>query len=473
MPIKTRKRRHHHKRRHTKHSTRKKNKTSTGLYTIPNIPNIINKKITLLANKDGTRLVLMPNRNDSTTASVNFYVKVGSKYEPAEISGISHFIEHMLFKGSPKYKTFLDISKKLDSYGIDFNAFTSKDITGYTYKFLSNHDNMSLICNIAHDILYNSFMREKDIKLEREVIIQEYNDDIDDIDEFINDQLEIFLFDKHPLAKPIIGDLKTLHKINKHDIITFYKKYYKPDNILIGISGNFDDKYSTIINNCFKNEFKEIDLHQQQATTIIPFADRQTSFKVKCIYKPLSQDYIHIIFKTVGYFSKDTNILKIIANLLGRNMSSRFFVEIREKLGLVYSIKCELTNYEEIGYFDIYMQNEAKDTSKCICKVFEELQKLKKYGVTQSELDSNIKNYCDTLITNFDDITYENEFYCKQILFNKPFETINDRINNIRQITINDVNKLASELFDLNKVNIICFGKSKQNKIKQIIHKYL
>ena len=110
-------------------------------------------------------------------------------------------------------------------------------------------------------------------------------------------------------------------------------------------------------------------------------------------------------------------------------MSSRLFIEIREKLGLVYSIKCGMTNYDEIGYFNIHTQNENKETMKCIEEIFKQLTKLITYGVSDTELTNNKTNYCDIYKTNFDDIEYENEFYCNQILFNKPLETLQNKID--------------------------------------------
>ena len=171
--------------------------------------------LNLYKNGSGTRLLVMPNRNETESSSIYFYFKVGSKNESPELNGVSHFIEHMLFKGSPKFPNYLDISKTFDSNGISFNAYTSKDTTAYHYKFLSTPENLNLICKITSEMLFKSLMREKDIGPERNVIIQEYNDGIDDIDEYIDDKLEECLFEGHPLGMSIIGTLDTLHKINR------------------------------------------------------------------------------------------------------------------------------------------------------------------------------------------------------------------------------------------------------------------
>ena len=459
-----------HKSHKTKpHKTKKKSYKSQSNYLPTEQP------LKLYKNHQDTRLLIMPYRNDTSTASIYFNFKVGSKNEPKHISGISHFIEHLIFKGSPKYPNYLDISKTFDANGISFNAYTSKDTTAYHYKFLSTKENLDIICKITSDMIMNPFMREKDIKTERNVIIQEYNDDADDVDEYIDEKIEERLLDGHPLSYPIIGTLKTINDINRKEIVDYHKKYYRPDNLVIGFSGRMRDEYFPLIEKYFggSKTYKPIETNIQGISEITPFIDKHLKYEVECFPKDLKQDYIHIIFKTKGYFDPMRNYHKLLSNILGSNMSSRLFVEVREKLGLVYSIKCDTTTYEEIGYFDIITQNESKDTLKCINAIFKELVKIKKELVSESELKANKKNYCDIYQTSFDDIEYEVEHYSRQILMNRPIETIKMRVDSIQKITSQDIQNAAKELFDFNKVHIITFGKAKKNKIQSIVDKYI
>lgn len=432
--------------------------------------------ILLFENALQTKLMIMPTRNEITTASIYFYFKVGSKNEPKHLNGISHFIEHMIFKGSPKYKSYLDISKTFDSKGISFNAFTSKDITAFHYKFLSTTENLDIICRITHNMLMKPLMREHDITTERNVIIQELNDDADDIDEVINDTLETYILDGHPLSYPIIGTLETLNNIKRKDLIEYHSRYYQPNNLLITFSGHLKSNYKSIIDKYFsssKDKFKSISMNLQDQTQgiiqIIPYQEKYLKTTIKSYYKNLKQDYIHIIFKTKGSFDPLILHYKLIANILGGNMSSRLFVEIREKLGLVYSIKCSLTNYEEIGYFDIYAQTENKDTIKCIINIIKQLKQISSVMITNKELEENKINYCNLFKTDFDDIEYENEHFSKQILFNKPFESIDARIKKIKTITNLDILTTSKTLFNFDKMHIVTFGKITQEKINQHI----
>ena len=449
-------------------SHKKKTHKAVSKYTLNDIK--------LYKNASGTRILVMPNRNETETATIYFYFKVGSKNETEKIHGITHFIEHMLFKGSKKYPNYLDISKTLDANGISFNAYTAKDSTAYHFKYLSKQQNHDLVCRLASDFIMNPLMREKDIATERNVIIQEYNDDLDDIDEYIADKIEESLFKGHPLGLTIIGTLETLNKIDRKDIIEYYKTYYRPDNLLIGISGCINDETLHTIQQYFGGSasFKPQDIKSQGVSHIIPFVEKQVVHpKINCFQKSLTQDYIHIIFKTGGYFDPNLNNYKMLANILGSNMSSHLFVEIREKLGLVYSIKTDLTNYEEVGYFDIYTQNEAKDTKKCIEKVLEELIKIKKHGVSEKELAENKKNYTDVFKTYFDDIQYENEYFSKQVLYNRPLETVEMRITNIEKVSVDDIKNAACQLFDFSKMHIVTFGEVNKKTIEKIVKKFI
>jgi len=466
------------KKRENKIKSKIKSKTK-----IKNSPSIENY-LKLYENGNRIRLLIMPNRSETATATLYFYFKVGSKHEKPKHFGISHFIEHMIYKGSKHYPNYLNITKIFDSNGISFNAFTSKDMTAYFYKFLSTPNNVELICKITADMLFNPLMLENEINPERNVIIQELKDNIDDIDEYINDVLETKILTGHPLANPIIGNITSLNNIKRGDLIAYHKQYYNPSNLLISFSGKMQHSYMECFNKYFSNDtlsnlnskismFLPLSLDLQRPMEIIPFTDTDidTSLKCKidCISKSLKQDYVHIIFKTAGYLDPNILIYKLLANILGGSMSSRLFIILREKLGLVYTIKCSLSNYEEVGYFDIITQCEHKNTIKCIEHIIKQLKILIKNGINTKELEENKKNYNDVFKMQFDDIDFENEYYSKQLLFNKKPETFSSRILKISSITENDINTISQQLFNFHKMHIITFGNIKEHAIRECI----
>lgn len=433
------------------------------------------KTVRLLENGHKTRLLVMRHRNDTRTASIFFFFKVGSKNEQPGVMGISHFIEHMLFKGSPKYPSYLDISKTFDANGISFNAFTAKDMTAYHYKFLAREENMDIICRITSDMIFHPLMREKDLTSERNVIIQEMKDDEDDVDEWIGDKIDSSIIHGHPLANPIIGNLKTLDATNRKELLDYHREYYRRDNLVIAVSGNIKPSFLAMLDKYFSpsekghtHGFKEIQSATQRASNLIPYIDTNLRTTIECFDKSLKQDYVFIIFKTRGAFDPLINHYKMLANILGGNMSSRLFVRIREQLGLVYSVRCSITNYEEMGYFAISTQNENKTTLECMQNIFIELDKIKTHEVSSQELIASKKNYSDIFITNFDDIEYENEYYAKQVLFNLPLEPATKRIEKIQAITASELLDTAKTLFNYDKMHIITFGKVRKNEIEKI-----
>jgi len=467
------------------HKITKKTKKNKKQTTLKHHTSAIHN-IQLLENGHKTRLLVMQNRNDTRTASIFFFFKVGSKNESPQVMGISHFIEHMLFKGSPNYPSYLDISKTFDANGISFNAFTAKDMTAYHYKFLASEENMDIICRITSDMIFYPLMREKDITSERNVIIQEMKDDEDDIDEWINDKIESSIIRGHPLANPIIGNLKTLDATTRQELLDYHREYYRRDNLVIAVSGNITPSFLAMLDKYFSppgnekgqgrkkeqtNGFKKIPAATQRASNLIPYIDTNLRTTIECFDKSLKQDYVFIIFKTRGAFDPMINHYKLLANILGGNMSSRLFVRIREQLGLVYSIRCGLTNYEEMGYFTISTQNENKTTLECLRNIFKELDKIKSLEVSTTELAANKKNYSDIFITNFDDIEYENEYYAKQVLFNLPLEPGTKRIEKIQAITAPELLETAKALFDYNKMHIITFGKVRKNEIERVLQR--
>jgi predicted Zn-dependent peptidase len=427
----------------------------------------------LYQNPANTRLLILPNRNETATATIFFYFKVGSKNERPDIHGISHFIEHMLYKGSTNFRNYLDISKTFDAHGISYNAYTSKDITAYHYKFLSTADNLDLICKITADMLFHPLMRDSDIRTERNVIIQELKDDDDNIDEFIDNKLESLVFEGHPLACPIIGTVKSLKGITRAGLTQYHQEYYNPANLLITVSGKMPVLFKNCITKYFPGAFKPVSLGIQRSGMVIPYVEKHLTTTIHCIPKSVQQDYIHILFKTRGYFDPNILAYKLLANILGGNMSSRLFVEIREKLGLAYTVKCDITYYEEVGYFDIITQNETSQTVKCITNILKQLEKIKREPIPVAELEGNKRNYCDIFQTNFDDIEYENEYYAKQLLFNKPFEPSNLRIQNIQNLTSQELLNAAQELFDFQKMHIITFGNIKKSTVENTIKEYM
>ena len=398
-----------------------------------------------------------------------FYVKVGSKDETPDNNGISHFLEHMLFKGTSKYPSHIKINGILDSKGIDFNAFTYKNMTAYYFKFIPEEDNLKLVCNIIHEMLFKSLNRKKDLDVERNVVVQEFNEMMDTPDDYVEEIIEDFVFKGHKLGMSIIGTKKSIHNISRQDIVDFYNKYYVPKNMLISMTGNFPIKYKELVEKYFIKS-KEISNIYNPCSNIRTITLPIKEHKLRYEPRKLKQTFLSIVFPSQGLFDKNNNFYRIIANILGGNMSSRLFVKVREEMGLAYSVSASISNYEEAGYFIIDTKTEPEKTTQAFKAIINELKLLKKKGLTKKELDSNKKNYIDIFKTSFDDLEKLAEYYTEQYLFQSKIETMESRIKSMENISVKDIQQVINDLFNFNKMMVICYGKCEEKKIKSVIN---
>lgn len=399
-----------------------------------------------------------------------FYVKVGSKDESPEINGISHFLEHMLFKGTSKYPSHIEINGILDSKGIDFNAFTYKNMTAYYFKFIPEEDNLKLVCNMIYEMLFKSLNRKKDLDVERNVVVQEFNEMMDTPDDYVEEIIEDFVFEGHKLGMSIIGTKKSIHNISRQNIVDFYKKHYTPANMLISMTGNFPLKYKELVEKYFiksKNISNTYNPCSNIRTITLPIKEHKLRYEPR----KLQQTFLSIVFPSQGLFDKNNNSYRIIANILGGNMSSRLFVKVREEMGLAYSVSASISNYEEAGYFIIDTKTEPEKTTQAFKAIINELKLLKRKGLTKKELDSNKKNYIDIFKTSFDELEKLAEYYTEQYLFQSKIDTVDSRIKNMEKLSIKDIKQVVNDLFDFKKMMVVCYGKCEEKKINSIISK--
>ena len=419
--------------------------------------------------QNGMKFVTLQDKNFHSMI-LYFYVRVGSINENDKINGISHFLEHMLFKGTKKYPTHVEINGLLDSKGIDFNAFTYKNMTAYYFKFIPNNDNLKLVCNIVYEMLFKSLNRKKDLEVERNVVIQEFNEMVDTPDDYMEEIIEDFVFKGHNLGMSIIGTKKSIHNISRKDIVEFYNQHYQPKNILISMTGNFPLKYKSLLEKYFIKSKIIPNLKYSPCSTITPAVISPKPIKLHYHPKKLQQTFLSIIFPINGMIDSNNNTYRLISNILGGNMSSRLFVKVREELGLAYSISASISNYENAGYFIIDTKTEPNKTTQTFKAIINELKLIKSKLVGSKELDSNKTNFIDIFKTSFDDLEKLSEYYSEQYLFETPIESIEFRIKKIKSINSKHILETSNTLFDFTKMMVVCYGSCEQSKINKIIN---
>ena len=399
---------------------------------------------------DNGMQILSLQDDNSKSISIYFYIKVGSKDEPPHLNGISHFIEHMVWKGTPTYKNPLTITRYLDSLGASYNAFVNKYLTSYHYKFPSNLQSLDKICKINKEMLFQAIMREKDMTIERNVILEELKSDLNDPDQYFDDQLEKKIFKDHPLGMLVGGDIDNIRKIKRTDLIQYYREKYTKDNIFIAIVGKLPSGYLKIIKKHFilsnnkqiPNSIRKIDIR--------PFELQLTSknIKIASASEKVPQKHLAICIFTPGLYGNKRLHHKLIASILSGSMASRLFIKLRDDLGLVYQINADIMNYHELGYFIIQSKMKPQNIKPATKAIMEEIEKIKKTGFTKKELDIT-KNYIiSNLVMDMEDTEFKTEFYAEQLFNYSKVKTINQYKNEINSIELKDINKEAKLLFN-------------------------
>jgi predicted Zn-dependent peptidase len=389
---------------------------------------------------NGLKVLMIPNNKFDSTA-VGIFIKVGSRYETPKNNGISHFLEHMLFKDKK-------LVEKLDCLGAKYNAETSYENTHY-YIYGSKKDYVDFI-DIISDIYMNPFKKE-DIEKEKGVIIEEYNSLVNDLDEIMNDEINRKLFNNSSLKLPIIGTKKNIKSFAKKDLENYWKKYYIPQNTLFVIAGNFNQKiaYETIQNKLgkIKNNGKKLILDKPK--TII-----QNEPKLNLIKDPnVVQSNIMITFRSTSMFEKKDLYYEIIADILSSGCSSRLFKLLRDNMGIAYTNYSYNLSYMYEGVFNISVSVDPKKTKQCIGAIIKEIELLVEKGITEEELNKSKKiretNYMFEVENPLDIMNYFG--------FLDLFE-LEDKFLNLSKIKVTHINKTIQELFDKSNTNIFVYG---------------
>jgi len=388
--------------------------------------------------------------------SLGFWFNVGARDENLRNNGISHFIEHMLFKGT-KTRTAKQISDEIESYGGYLNAFTSKEHTCYYGRGLSENFKKTFV--VLADMIQNPLFKDSHIKKEAGVVIDELKDIDDNPEELIFDKFEETVFDGHNLSYPIIGTEKNILSFTTNILNQYHKANYRLDNLMIAVSGAIEhdeavklaEKYFT----CKKNSS-----NQKRKNFIKQTVSNQI------IEKEIQQVHSIIGRTTYGFNDARRHKLKVLSTLLGDGSSSRLFQAVREKLGMTYQINSFLNSYEDVSVFGVYFSTNDKQTEKVNEIVRRELNKLRTTEVKSKEL-SRVKEYIkgSTLMslenTTNRMIRLANSIYHYGKIV--PVEYVLDKIENV---TVEDIYKLSKEVLNESTLSTIII-RSKDNSVKK------
>jgi predicted Zn-dependent peptidase len=413
---------------------------------------------------DGSVLILVPKKE---TQAITFEViyKVGSRQENLRNNGVSHFVEHLMFKGTPKRPNTIDISKELDGIGADYNAFTGKEHTGYYITADASH--LPLAMDMLSDMLHNSKFDATEMDRERGVIVEEINMYEDNPSFYVEEIFEDLLFQGSTLGKPIAGPREVIKTLKRQSLYQYYKDNYYNGNAVIGVAGNFSEaKMQTLLKKYFPVSKKQ---PRNKIKKVANFAQNQP--RIKLINRNLEQVQLILGFRTIPSTDKRFMALQLLGNILGGTMSSRLFLHIRERMGLCYFIKAEIGGYEDISSFTVHSGLNKDKIYEALTMIKEELDRIKKDGITADELQKAKDNIRGRLILRLESPTNYLNFLASQELWNQKIKDRQSTLAELDKITVSQINALAKEIIDWKKSNLAIIGPfESSNKFLKILN---
>ncbi len=385
-----------------------------------------------------------------SSAAIGVWVNVGGRYENVKNSGISHFVEHMVFKGTEN-RTCQQIKEEIEGIGGYLNAFTSEEFTCYYAKSIG-HEYKGII-NVLFDLVINPLFAKKDILQERHVIIEEIKMYLDLPMSYVHDMLDEIMWKGHPLGMSLTGTIKSVSSFKREDFAAFKNKFYAPNNMLLSCSGNISfDQVVDYVSKNFVNQPK------QPAHTYELVNDKQKKPNIKILNKELEQTHMALGIKAIHRKHPLRYAMGILNIILGGNMSSRLFKEVREERGLVYEIKSSMTKYQDTGVFEISAGMEHSQLIETLDVILSELRRIREEKVSLGEFNRAKRYYIGTFLMALEKTTDYMLWIGERILTDN-LETKEQIIADIEAVTIDDVLKAANEVIDNKRLNLAVIGK--------------
>lgn len=414
---------------------------------------------------NGLRVISAPMEN---TDAVTFLVLVGvgSRYETKNINGISHFLEHLFFKGTKSRPKPGQVFKDLDKIGATYNAFTSKETTGFWVK--SATDDFDVGLDIVSDILLEPLFKKEEIDRERGVILQEINMYEDEPRRRVWDMLENVMYGDQPIGWDIAGKKEIVAKIKRSDIVNYKNNNYLSKNMVVAVAGNIDPQ---VVFEKIEKRFKKIKKGKNKASKGAVVFQKKPSVEI------LSKDcdQTHLAMGIRGYDIHDSrrHALNLLSIILGGNMSSKLFTEIREKLGLAYYVHAYNDQYSDCGYLGIGTGIGHLELEKVFGKIMEIINSLKKKGFSKKDINfakSFLRGQTALQLESSDEIAN----YCAgQELFYKKITQPEETLKKIEKVTQHDILKVAKDIFRSGRMNMAIIGAQEDSAKKELFYKKL
>ncbi len=395
--------------------------------------------------------------------SMGVWVKIGTRHEAAPIAGVSHFLEHMLFKGT-KSRSALQIAREVDQAGGEFNAFTSREHTCFHILLLERDRKLGL--EILSDVLLNSDFKKEEFERERKVILQEISMVEESPEELAYDLFFEFIYGKHGLGKPILGTTQSIKRLQRGSLVKFFKKYYRPDQLIVSVAGNINHEslirqLKSMCKNRWPGRPKNLEssqLKRVKAKELEPVVAPLIQKGFWWVERPTEQ--VHLVWGVPGphYASKDRFAAFLLNVYLGGGMSSSLFQEIREKHGLAYNVYSCLSPFIDSGVFSIYVATGMAQVPLCLKLIEECIVQIKDKPLPKDELKMIQDNLKGTILLSADSVEARMSSIAKNEIFLGKHYSVEEVCEQVDAVTPKDLQRVAKYLFKDDQRSVLALG---------------
>ena len=412
--------------------------------------------------KNGLGVLLFPMKS-TEAVTVLFLVRTGSKYETKKLNGISHLLEHMLFRGTKKWPDSTTLSKKLDGVGGFYNAFTDKEMLGIIIKV--GTENLSLAIEAVGEMVRRPLLGLADLAKEKKTIIEEINMREDNPQIAVLDFWEELLYGNQPAGWPVIGEKKIVMAISRQDLFSHLRSFFVGDNSLIAVAGNFEKKEAQL-----KIEKNLAGLVRDQKRPKPKVEEKQIRPSFASRFKETDQTHLCLGVRGFDAFSPRKYVLDLMAAILGGMMSSRLFIEVREKRGLAYYLRTFTENYTDSGYLVTHLgvnRQRVAEAARIICREYRDL-KIKKIGREElAKAKESLRGHFRLGLETSDQFA---SFFGLQGILGQKVLTPEQEWQEIAKVTPDDILKTAREVFRSDRLNLALIGpRPEEKKILKIL----
>ncbi|MBU0596962.1 insulinase family protein [Patescibacteria group bacterium] len=411
--------------------------------------------------KNKANICLIP-QLDTKSVTVLVMYPVGSRYESEKMQGVSHYIEHLMFKGTKKRSSTLILTREIDRLGANYNAFTGKEYTGYYIKVDADYTRTAV--DILSDMLFDSKFDAREMEREKTVIVEEIKMYKDNPMMNIENIFEELLFDGCPMGRDIAGTEKHVLGYKRENVLKFRDRHYEPANMQIVVAGKITDETKECIEEYFGSRKNRKNINTAYEPAHLGSSQKEKRIRLQA--KDTDQAQLMIGWPGFKYADKRNAASVVLNTILGGSMSSRLFIKIRERMGLAYMVRSGADSFRDTGYVYVRVGLDPKNINKVIEVIKEEIKKMVKKGVTKRELADAKTNIHGSVVLSMEDSSSLANWYATRALFYDKIESPDDVLKKIDAVTSEDIDKVVKQIFKMDQMRVAIIGAVEKDSVK-------